>query len=1410
MDVFVNNVKPARAGRQSRFALILLGFLLLLSFTLPTKADAATLRQRYVNTASVGGDGTTNEISGANAAYASLSAAVIAEATNLVTADVYLVINASGVATDTTAVNITGFTTDSTHYVKIVGDNDTGKASAIHYRLGGMTLVNGSSVLGIVNNYTQIYNIEITNFKGTAEGNLVSAISVSGRNSIIDGCIIHDNSTLIESHVRGIGIGVSSANPDGVIIRNNLIYNFRGVTYDHKYGIYSVYNYGAKIHNNTLYNIIGPGSYAGYGIYNQGAGGTNYPILINNISYNNKTADFFGLFSASSTNNLSKDTTASTTYGTYYMSKTLSFVSTTTGSEDLHLASTDTDAIDKGADLSAIFTTDIDGQIRPYNSIWDIGADEYWLSYDINSSAGPNGSISPTSTTSVVIGANQTFTITPNGGYYIATLTVDGGSVATSTSYTFTNVTADHTISATFEAIPNTHVITSSAGANGSISPLGATAVTDGDSQSYTITPSAGCDVATLLIDGSPIATSTSYDFTNVTADHTIAVTFADITKPATVTGLTASTTSSSAINLSWNSSTDNIAVTGYIIYRNDIQVATTSSATYSNTGLAPSTLYSYTVSAYDATNNISASSSSATATTDATKTYYMATTGNDTTGDGSMGNPFLTLHKSFQVMHGGDTLIIEDGTYTGSSNVINIQHHPPSGSLQNWTIIKAEHDGSVTFDGQNTQGMLGLDYGGTLTDMYMQFEGLFWKDAGSIGVSYGKYFKFLRCGNSDNSQGNSASFYGGNSSYGLFENCYSYGSGRYKFLVYDSDNMIVRSCVARTDWVNAPNEPLGMFSMYGAHNVEIQNSIGIDSDQDSHYIYGGELVGSMGNPTSGAADRSTISNFTNVISLNNHISGGSTGGEHGYVSSYNNSVWWDFTNMNSGNNLFNIRSATTTFNNVLIGNAHNYGTGQGITYYDAISGDVLNSIIYGFVGSGASLYSRMAMTHDYNSFYGNTHNFDGTSAAPHEKTTTNPIYNSLTNPTGALKYITQIEPGSNLSGQGQGGADIGANIKTLVGTPGTLWGETGYNVDTGVSMWPFPNEDLIKSKMSAYSFTNATGTVNGARGFAAPGTGLYGGPLTLTSYIWEYLGNVCPEDICNYSIITATAGANGTITPLGATTTINGNSQTYTITSDSGYTVSTLLIDGSPVSTSTSYTFTNVTTDHTIAATFSLIPTPSTRRRTSSVQSDTTTPITQTTTNTTSANGTTQTTTPTEQIATTTSTVTTPTSTTSSTFMRDLFYGIEGIDVKELQDILISEGYLAKGKNTGYFGYLTQTALVKYQKAKAIIPAVGYFGPKTRALFGTSTPIQPIQGTHSLLTKVLVLGMTDPEVTILQQILKTLPDIYPEGIVSGYFGNLTLKAVKKFQLEYNIVSKPTDIGYGVVGPATRAKLNQM
>ncbi len=72
--------------------------------------------------------------------------------------------------------------------------------------------------------------------------------------------------------------------------------------------------------------------------------------------------------------------------------------------------------------------------------------------YTITATAGPNGSIAASGSVSVDCGTDATFNITPDPGYTIDELTVDAVSVTPALSYTFTNVTANHTISVTFKS----------------------------------------------------------------------------------------------------------------------------------------------------------------------------------------------------------------------------------------------------------------------------------------------------------------------------------------------------------------------------------------------------------------------------------------------------------------------------------------------------------------------------------------------------------------------------------------------------------------------------------------------------------------------------------------------------------------------------------------------------------------------------------------------------------------------------------------------------------------------------------------------------------------------------------------------------------------------------------------------
>jgi chitodextrinase len=96
-----------------------------------------------------------------------------------------------------------------------------------------------------------------------------------------------------------------------------------------------------------------------------------------------------------------------------------------------------------------------------------------------------------------------------------------------------------------------------------------------------------------------------------------------DTIAPTTPTGFSATAISSSRIGLSWSASTDNVAVTGYRVYRNNVFLVTLggNATTYESTGLAASTTYTYNVDAVDAAGNASGVSTSAVATTRAANT---------------------------------------------------------------------------------------------------------------------------------------------------------------------------------------------------------------------------------------------------------------------------------------------------------------------------------------------------------------------------------------------------------------------------------------------------------------------------------------------------------------------------------------------------------------------------------------------------------------------------------------------------------------------------------------------------------------------------------------------------------------------------------------------------------------------
>lgn len=113
-----------------------------------------------------------------------------------------------------------------------------------------------------------------------------------------------------------------------------------------------------------------------------------------------------------------------------------------------------------------------------------------------------------------------------------------------------------------------------------------------------------------------------------------------ETTPPTVPSGVTTTPVATTQIDISWGTSTDTgSGLSGYQLFRDNVQIATTSATTYSDTGLTASTTYSYNVTAYDLFFNISARSA-----TSSTTTLPVVATSTPTTTSSSGGNGGTSL----------------------------------------------------------------------------------------------------------------------------------------------------------------------------------------------------------------------------------------------------------------------------------------------------------------------------------------------------------------------------------------------------------------------------------------------------------------------------------------------------------------------------------------------------------------------------------------------------------------------------------------------------------------------------------------------------------------------------------------------------------------------------------------------
>jgi hypothetical protein len=152
-----------------------------------------------------------------------------------------------------------------------------------------------------------------------------------------------------------------------------------------------------------------------------------------------------------------------------------------------------------------------------------------------------------------------------------------------------------------------------------------------------------------------------------------------DTTPPTAPTNLTATAVNSNQVSLTWTASTDNTGVAGYTVWREGNVIGSAAGTSYVDNAVSPSTTYSYTVKAYDASGNVSSPSSPATVTTPAASTNPPVISGVATSAVTSSAATIswnTDIPSSSQVLYGtssayGQTTPVDDAQLTSHAQTL-------------------------------------------------------------------------------------------------------------------------------------------------------------------------------------------------------------------------------------------------------------------------------------------------------------------------------------------------------------------------------------------------------------------------------------------------------------------------------------------------------------------------------------------------------------------------------------------------------------------------------------------------------------------------------------------------------------------------------------------------------------------
>ncbi len=491
--------------------------------------------------------------------------------------------------------------------------------------------------------------------------------------------------------------------------------------------------------------------------------------------------------------------------------------------------------------------------------------------------------------------------------------------------------------------------------------------------------------------------------------------------------------------------------------------------------------------------------------------TYYIAPTGNDSTGNGSTTTPWRTFTTADSHMSSGDTLIYKNGTYNYAGSNIS---DPVSGTAGAYTVIQAETAGSVTIIATGTdQNLYPIDISGNSSyqPQYIRINGFVLRNTvgcmsifGYSNTSRANHIEIRNCTGRTTAGGDDAvAGIGVYSEDCLVEDCAFWGCCRTIVLTYgmypegtrNTERITWRRVVGRFDAYN-PGSAGGqnVFTFYGAQDSIYENCIAIDANSapDPFGAFRNRSNSEEGNRFLGCIALN-ISNFF-AYNLNGASASSRTSAVNCVGAGSSNPYYMVY----SDNNPY-IDYINCTFNGysgIALRGVGGYTTATNILFHDG--------------GSGV-----IGITPSYCHF-DNAGAIQGTNASSGDS---------------GLLYLTRIENSSVCKGSGESGADKGANIVNRY-VAGVL---------TATALWPFPNEERYRTEMrESYSLPSGASpsTNDVTRGFCADGE-------TLTHYIMNYLGNGDPYSGLQ---ITTTSLPNGTVgTAYSQSISASGGTSPYT-----------------------------------------------------------------------------------------------------------------------------------------------------------------------------------------------------------------------------------------------------------------------